>query len=56
MNIPYLLFCFVIIASCLPKTQNISVQTSQRKLPVLTGKDANEVLKIMIIKKYSHLL
>jgi len=38
------------------KTQNISVQTSQRQLPVLTGKDANEVLKIMIIKKYSHLL
>ena len=29
------------------------VQTSQRQLPVLTGKDANEVLKITVIRKES---
>ena len=51
MKILYLLSCLIIIGSCIPNNQNIAVQTSQRQLPVLIGKDANEVLKITIIKK-----
>lgn len=44
------LFCLTVIASCSSPDQKINVQTSQKQLPVLTNKDANEVLKITVIK------
>ena len=53
LNQIYWLVCLVIMTSCVPEVQNIVVQTSQRQVPVLIGKDANEVLQIAIIRKDS---
>ncbi len=47
----YCLICLVIMFACSQEAQNIIVRTSQKQLPVLTGKDANEVLKITVIRK-----
>lgn len=49
----YLLLCISILFSCSQETQNLVVKTSQRQLPVLRGKDANEILKIMVIRNDS---
>lgn len=44
------LVCLAIMASCSSSVQSVKVQTSQKQLPVLIGKGANEVLKITILK------
>jgi hypothetical protein len=51
LNLIISISCLLIAASCSTPAQNITVQTSQKQRSVLTNKDANEVLKIRIIKE-----
>lgn len=46
-------FLLAIVFSCTPKVQNIKIEISQKQLPVLTNKEANEILKITVIKNDS---
>lgn len=51
LNQIYWLACFALITSCKPEAQHVAVMTSQRQVPVLIGKNANEVLQIALIRK-----
>lgn len=51
-NLIYLLLALVLIISCKSKNAAIKAQISQKNIPVLVGKEANEVLKIRVINKH----
>lgn len=48
-NLIYVLLTLVLLFSCKSRKLNIQMEASQKKVPVLVGKEANEVLKIRVI-------
>tara|TARA_B110000263_G_C15309088_1_gene512031 strand:- start:1775 stop:2170 length:396 start_codon:yes stop_codon:yes gene_type:complete len=40
----------LLLTTCTSQVQNIHVETIQKQLPILTNKEANEVLKIRVTK------
>ncbi|MCG8309174.1 MAG: exo-alpha-sialidase [Cytophagales bacterium] len=49
-NLIYTLLLVTAISACVKKAEHMFVTASQRQVPVLTGKEANEILKLEVVR------